>query len=75
MTELTKTILDLPYAEKHEIFEALQVDLTDGPIPPPILEVLEERKVAYETGSSKAAPAAEVFERLMKKYSNGTDHH
>ena len=68
MTTLKEKVLALPREEKLEIFEAIQADLDDEPIPEPILRVLLERKAAYEAGEVKAEPFEEVMERLKAKH-------
>tara|TARA_R110002096_G_scaffold91625_26_gene207408 strand:- start:654 stop:866 length:213 start_codon:yes stop_codon:yes gene_type:complete len=68
MTALKKEVLALPEQEKQEIFDALRQDLDNDPISDQILQVLEERSRQYKSGAMDAAPADEVFDRLLKKY-------
>lgn len=73
MSDLKEQVLSLPDAEKREIYHALQLDLTDDPIPEPIIRVLESRRNQYRSGELSAAPAEKVFGRLLKKYPGETD--
>ncbi|MEM7013246.1 MAG: addiction module protein [Verrucomicrobiota bacterium] len=68
MTDLKDQVLALPQSEKEEIFDALRQDLNHEPISQEILQVLEHRCRLYKSGEMDAAPAKEVFERLLKKY-------
>ena len=68
MTALKEEVLALPEQEKQEIFDALRQDLDNDPISDQILQVLEVRSRQYKSGAMDAAPADEVFDRLLKKY-------
>ena len=69
MPDLKEQVLSLPDAEKREIYHALQLALTDDPIPEPLIRVLDERRNQYRSGEMSAAPAEEVFGRLLEKFS------
>lgn len=73
MSDLKEQVLSLPTTEKREILEALQRDMENEPIPGPIAHILEERRREYHAGETKASPADEVFDRLLKKHPGETD--
>jgi hypothetical protein len=54
-------------AEKREIYHALQSDLTDDPIPVPIVRVLEERRHQYRSGEMLAATRGRDLRTIVEK--------
>lgn len=64
MTAIEEQVLALPRDSKHRLLEMLRAELepeTADPMPAWLFEELEQRRLAYESGRSKALPAAETF--------------
>ena len=72
---IKEQVLALPSEEKRDIYLALQTDLADEPIPQPLMQVLEERRQEYRSGTMTADPAQAVFERLLRKYPDASEDH